>query len=60
MFDLNDPRDARAFIAETIDGGYPLLPEAIDTRELSDERALEIARRFFLEVVPPRLRGEPH
>ena len=54
MLDLNDPRDARAYVGELIAAGFPMLGENEDYRYIPDEVALVLAYRFFVEMPPHR------
>lgn len=60
MLDLNNPIDARIYIGEMIAAGFQVVADQEDYRYLPDDRALYIASRFFLQVIPPYLRGNPH
>lgn len=60
MLDLNNPDDARTYIGEMIRAGFPLLDYDEDHEELSDDKALRIAHRFFITAIPPLMRLEPH
>lgn len=52
MLDLNDPRDARAYVGEMIAAGFPLLGDDEDYRCIADDHALYLAQRFFLQMPP--------
>lgn len=60
LLDLNDPIDARTYIAKLIETGFMVMEHDEDHRTLSDEDALDIAYKFFMQVVPPRIKVESH
>lgn len=59
MLDLNDPRDARAYVGEMVAVGLLLLEDE-DFRAISDERALALAKLFFTPAGAPTAKLELH